>query len=812
MGIRRLISGEATELREMMRALDDAPVEICFTDQDRPLRSTISIECLVDDAEIDDLLEVTQPIRQTALLLQPTPLLKVDTFVGSESPRGFSPLTSVASLGPSLSISRRLFEQPVSRVDAFSIDLVPGIEATSLSTTDLGDLLKKSPTALSTRVQKRTPIVSDARVRSSRIGSLKASGSYWVPARADLDTTLSKIDSRLIEQVTVIPGPYSSLHGPSFNSVEFSLLESPRSDSGSGWTGISAFDHQTNGNRWLGLQSLGFGAESWGVQANYAHRYGDDYRDGDGTTVGSGFESRELTTALGWESKDGSSVEVSLLRLDQTDVEFPGYVFDIDVLVTDGVGITYRDSDHWLADQAETEVWYNRTWFEGSSQTAEKALQFPLLQSIAFSAVTDVDSMSAGYRRGLAWGSDETGRLTIGHDLRFVKQELNEIASGSFGFFGFVTDANSPIPRSFSVNPGLFVEYSESFLQDWEYRGGVRLDFVQTDVVDDAQKLNQVGFSPTQATATELWGTDQTQTDRFLGSLYGTVQHHISETMIASASLGYAERPPTLTELYALEPFLLLLQNGLNTVTGDPLLDEEKLLQLDLGFDYSGETFRTGVRGFHAWAWDYITFENFDTFIFNNLVQQVNLKYVNTEFATLAGVEGYGELMMNDSVTTFLHFKYTAGTDRTRRGSFATTRGQAGAASTKTPGLARGAASGINGDDSEPLSGISPLESRVGVRFRDPSADSKWTCEVSGRLVDNQHRVASSLFESETPGFSVWNLRTTYRVNDEGLLIVLGTENLTDKTYREHLDFRSFTGQSINQPGRSFYLGADWRY
>ena len=36
---------------------------------------------------------------------------------------------------------------------------------------------------------------------------------------------------------------------------------------------------------------------------------------------------------------------------------------------------------------------------------------------------------------------------------------------------------------------------------------------------------------------------------------------------------GYAERPPTLTEMYAAETFMFVLQNGLNTVTGDPRLN-----------------------------------------------------------------------------------------------------------------------------------------------------------------------------------------------------------------------------------------------
>jgi hypothetical protein len=51
------------------------------------------------------------------------------------------------------------------------------------------NLLGESTFAVGLGIQRRNPIVNDLRVRGSRIGSLGASGSYWVPARIDLDTS-----------------------------------------------------------------------------------------------------------------------------------------------------------------------------------------------------------------------------------------------------------------------------------------------------------------------------------------------------------------------------------------------------------------------------------------------------------------------------------------------------------------------------------------------------------------------------------------------------------------------------------------------
>ena len=763
-------------------------------------------------SEADQFIRSTSPLRQAAMW-QPTPLVYPRAELTPVSPPPtLQPATTTLTnqLFDSPALDRSVLRQVRADADTLGIDYVRGEESKTLSTTDIGSLLQKSPSALSSGVQRRTPIVNDPRIRSSRIGALAAAGSYWVPARADLDTVLSKVDSRLIEDVIIVPGPYSSVHGPGFRHVDFQLRQSPRSNGGLQWSGGTSFEHGSNGNQWLGQQSISAAAENWGAQASYTHRLGSDYRAGNGQRVASSYESRELALSYGRDLGNDRSIEFSLLRLDQTDVEFPGYVFDIDVLVTDAYEVAYINEDPYLSDRSETEVWYNRTWFEGESGSPAKRAQFPLLSALRYTGSTDVDALSTGYRRALTWKEDIGFRFTFGHDLRFIKQELNEVSSGvSFGRPIPFVDRNSPIPRSFSANPGLFFEYQEDFMSDeYTFRTGGRVDFVQTDIVGDESELAQVGLEANPASYNEIVGTDVKQTDRFLYSLYGTLEHRFNESLIGTASLGYAERAPTLTELYAAQPFLLLLQNGLNNVTGDPTLEKEKLIQFDVSTDYDGDIVRAGVRGFCGWSIDYITMENTDVGI-----QQVDLRYVNTDLATLAGGEAFLELLPDSLIAPFVYFKAMDGRDRTRNGDFATSNGQAGSASLRNFQESRGFFSRIVGSDSEPLPGINPTEVRVGTRINDQSRSPEWTLVISGRIVDNQDRVATSLLESPTPGFAVWDIRGTYQPTEaDGLVIAAGVENLFDKTYREHLDFRTPSGVSILQPGTNIYIGADWTY
>lgn len=764
----------------------------------------------VTDLEILEFLNQTSPLRQ-ASLLQPTPFAEPSVPLQEPVAASVAPTSLTTQLFENSSLDRSVLRKARFGTLSFSNDLVRGREASSVISTDLGNLLRKSPGALSINTQKRTPIVNDSRVRSSRVGALAASGSHWVPAREDLDTVLSKVDSRLVNDVIIVPGPYSSVYGPGFHFVDFELLQSPRYTGGNEIHGRSSFDHQANGNQWLGQQSLWAGGADWGMRGNYSHRLGSDYKDGDGNHVPSSYQSREFTLAVGRDLGDQRSIELSLLRLDQTDVEFPGYVFDIDYLVTDGYEVAYIDSNPAFADRVETEVWYNRTRFEGNAQNIAKRPQFPFLNLIRYVGFTDVDSMSTGYRRARTWGdsSDDFG-FTLGHDLRFVKQELNEVSNAvTLGFPFPVTNRNSPIPRSFAANPGIFAEYTEQFGSQTTFKTGARVDYVQTDVLADASELAQVGLDLFPASYQEVVGTADYQSDRVMWSLYGTITRQHDEALSTSASLGFGQRAPTLTELYAAQPFLLVLQNGLNNVTGDPTLKQEKLLQADIALDYSGDRARFGVRGFYGWAFDYITFENTRN-LFN---QQVSLRYVNTSLATLAGFESFAELLPQQRITPFATMRYVDGRDRTRNGDFATSNGAQGSPSTKVSGLSRGFFSGIGGGDSEPLPGISPLETRIGFRMRDDAQSPSWNLELAARIVDNQDRVATSLLENATPGFTVYDLRGTYRPGiSPGLLLVFGLENFTDKTYREHLDFRSLSGVSVFQPGINAYFGTDWTY
>jgi iron complex outermembrane receptor protein len=115
--------------------------------------------------------------------------------------------------------------------------------------------------------------------------------------------------------------------------------------------------------------------------------------------------------------------------------------------------------------------------------------------------------------------------------------------------------------------------------------------------------------------------------------------------------------------------------------------------------------------------------------------------------------------------------------------------------------------------ETEALPQIPPLDSRVGFRFHEDSDRPKWQLELSARMVAGQTNVARSLGESTTPGFTTFDIRGYWQVNDR-LLLTGGVENIGNRNYREHLDPISgnLIGYPFFRPGTNFFFGSQLTY
>ncbi|MEM6364493.1 MAG: TonB-dependent receptor, partial [Planctomycetota bacterium] len=169
------------------------------------------------------------------------------------------------------------------------------------------------------------------------------------------------------------------------------------------------------------------------------------------------------------------------------------------------------------------------------------------------------------------------------------------------------------------------------------------------------------------------------------------------------------------------------------------------------------------------------------------------LQAVNTDLATLWGIESYAEMDLLRDLQAFGSVAYLQGDDQ---------------------------------EIDEPLPGIFPLESRVGLRLFDPSDEQRWGLEWGWRIVAEQDRIAflrpvggagqNIQLEDATPSFATSYLRGFMRPSDR-VSLTGGIANMFDRNYFEHLNLRlpqqgTFDSTIVLSPGITPYFGVEIDY
>jgi len=697
----------------------------------------------------------------------------------------------------------------------------------TLNSGNVGDLLAKSNNALGVEVQKRSPVVGDPRVEGLHFGQLmtNADGGYWFPARVDLDTVVSKINASDIDNILVIRGPFSVRYGPGFSFLDIQSLGTPRYADGCFQAhGSSTLNYRTNGQGWQGQQSFWGGSADWGFRISYDLQTAIDYTTGNGTRLPSGYNNQVINFAYGFNLTPDSSLELKYLHAQQSNVVFPGLLTNINELVSDGFTARYSSVKGTWYDRFTLDAWVNSTRFNGDSSNPGTRQQIPQLNNIfpsdlnagnaalnnlffpvRLDLTTNGNALSYGAREITTWGEAKGFNVSLGADIRVFSSNYNE-----YDAFNLSVAPNSALPVNFGIpygrqiDPGLLLDMSIPIGERMVVKAGTRVDFVTNQFLGFGPNMNVITPSTPNGTYIDSpVGDPNGNKSYLLFAAFLTGEYKITQEWTAQAGYGYAERPPTLTELYSGGAFLGLIQNGFNSIYGDPNLRKEAMHQINLGLTANYEKVRAGVNAFYAFMPNYITYRGFqppDDFFTVDIqtgggrtAQGVpipttltgttplrNLQFANTRLATMFGFDAYTEVDATPYVTPFFTLNFTEGWDHTI---------------------------------DEALPGISPLSSKVGVRFHDAGKDPKWGVEYFARMVATQDLFAASLGEQRTGGFVTHNLRAYWQAR-ESVLLLAGVENIGNLQYREHLDLRTGTpvGSGVFQPGINFYFGAKLTY
>jgi hypothetical protein len=475
------------------------------------------------------------------------------------------------------------------------VDSTGPAEASFLSPTEAGALLRESASISSVSIQRRSAISLEPYIRGYRSDQIytQADGAHHLPIRRDLDSLISRIDPGLIREARVIPGPYGVRYGPGFSFIDVSTIETPRYDSlEHHWlTGLTT---RSNGGQILFRETLFGGNKRHGYIGSFTTRKGSDYSPGDAAPVEKIPSSYDVMSGFFKYSKDLSPetrFEIQYDRLDEWDTEYPAQFFDINHLATDMVIGSYIVDNPYEFSSCVVDGWYSFSRLNGDTLAGGKSAPFSVidrvekalenstgLANVDFTGFTFGHLGSAGVRIRKQKGEEGKTQFSHGADLRFTRQAIGERFDSNVIA---VDDLQTNLPTAFALNPGMFAELTLPWkrLNRLTTNIGGRVDFVHTDAAGEQIPDNS-----------SLLNRDQLDQDDVLWAAYLSNDLILTDQLTFTLAGGHAERVPSLVDRYASGLFLALMQTGFNRVVGEPTLDKERNWQADAGLKYTGDT------------------------------------------------------------------------------------------------------------------------------------------------------------------------------------------------------------------------------
>jgi iron complex outermembrane receptor protein len=324
-------------------------------------------------------------------------------------------------------------------------------------------------------------------------------------------------------------------------------------------------------------------------------------------------------------------------------------------------------------------------------------------------------------------------------------------------------NSNRMLPDATTRQAGVFVQ-AERVAGAWKLKTGARVDAWRTHAARDIAFVQAAHGTPAN-----------TRCD-MAPSGFVLIERRARDAALY-AGLGHGARVPDPQERY-----IAVDRPGTGTDwVGNPALDVVRATEVTVGTRVHAGPGRLAARVFHSWLENYI--------VLQRLVPAAG------SGANASRTESYGGIAA-DLTGAEIQADVTWAERWTLTMSAAGQRGQKRISS----------AAGSDRD----LSEIPPWRGRVTLHWSQPAG---WI-EAELQWARRQNRLDADAGERPLPGYGVLHLRAE-RAFSKTFTLSLGMENLFDRTYATHNAYTRdpfAAGIVVNEPGRSAYAQARWRF
>ena len=483
---------------------------------------------------------------------------------------------------------------------------------------------------------------------------------------------------------------------------------------------------------------------AWRVSGVY--RFAQNYHTASQVSIPhSGYEKANISTSLVYKLSENSVLKADYLNDMGWNIGFPALTMDVGFARADIASVSHR----YLNAKSKIQKVYSKLYLNRINHRMDDTHRPYILMHMDMPG----KSQTMGYYSEI--GLKTRGRHHVSGRVDFYHSQTK----ADMTMYPF----NEPImylqtlPNNYRINAGAFVKDELTIDSTQRIIMSVRLDR-NLSVMDS--KTGNLQWS--------VFGAFPTQRVFFTKNIQAAWCKAIGKNWYTQFSAGYAERVPTPNELYG-----YYLYNRLDNFDylGNMLIKTEQAWQGEWTWNYTKAKTMVSLTGYYHHINRYI-------------LGQIDSGYSPMTFGA-RGVKAY----FNIPHATIMGADFTINNPIARKlDHIITIKLVIGSTSFNTP-----------------LPQIPPLKCLHVLRYK----IRKWLFQGEADWSLPQYRNNKQYGEPQTPFYMVFNLRTGYKFNSGSHAVQLGisVENITDRRYREHLDFNI-----IPRPGRNIVVNLSYAF
>lgn len=619
---------------------------------------------------------------------------------------------------------------------------------------DGGDYLRNMIGISSTRLggHGTDPVIRGQQQTQLNVISDGAMVHGGCPSRMDPPTSF--IEPESYDRVTVLKGYQSVRYGAggTGGTILFDRNPVPFTGDKISFSGNASGNYESNGQRRRLNADVASGNQTAQVRAIYSVATANNYKDGQGSSVRSGFSSESYALLPVWSPTEDTTIKagVELTRTD--DVLYAGMMDS-----PSGSALTHRLSfDHKIHGNNLKSISFNA--YNSAVDHVMDNYSLRTNTGMKMSTPSSSDTFGSSLSANIAAGNMPS---VIGIDL-----QNNARDAWSYSGMAMATTATTLASRIWPdvhiQQTGFYAEAMPTLNTDTRLKLGARYDHVTAEAKGAATVYGTA--APNTLYATHYGATADDITEHNVGGLV-RVERDIAAGATFYAGLSRSVRTADATERY------LASNNAMASMqrVGNPAINPEKHHQFDMGLSHLTTEWKGTLAGYADYVSDFIM-QDKARGQSGVLVSTGATIYRNID-ARLIGFEAEGEYKLNPQFTMLGGLAYTYGNNQT---------------------------------DHEALAQIPPLSGKIGVEY----APSDWMMGARLNFATRQNRIdnqTSQIDVKQTGGYGTVDVYGKVKLHPFDVRV--GVSNLFDKTYAQHLNRSNVfdpTSVQINEPGRSF--------